>query len=37
MFEVNCSRCGASHLVEDGEDWAANHAHPYSVDVYEVA
>lgn len=36
MYDVNCTRCGASHLVDDGEAWAADHAHPFSVEIEEI-
>lgn len=32
-YDVYCMRCGASHLVENGEQWASEHAHPNSVIV----
>jgi hypothetical protein len=37
VYDVNCTRCGASHLVTDGQDWAENHAHPHSVEIERVA
>lgn len=33
MDGVDCIKCGASHIVEDGEAWSAEHAHPGMVIV----